>query len=481
MLETYMYLTQINWKIKELFTNWSGEKAESFKALSASGSYRHYYRIKGKTGQAIGVYNQDRKENKAFFTFTEHFRNNGLNVPDVYEKNIDEGIYLLQDLGDITLFSLLTENKHKDSTRKKVIEFYKQSLEELIKFQVVAGKDLDYSVCYPRASFDRQSMQWDLNYFKYYFLKLTGIQFDEQKLEHDFLTLIIFLSKAETNYFMYRDFQSRNIMIYESQPYFIDYQGGRKGPLQYDIASLLFQAKANLPFDVRESLLDYYIEKLRDFIISDREEFIKYYYGFVLIRTLQVLGAYGFRGYYERKPHFIESIDFALKNVEWYLENVKLPVDIPELNKCLNKMVEHNKQETAVRHGKTLTVEINSFSFKVGIPEDRSGHGGGFVFDCRVLPNPGRYEKYRQFTGLDKPVIDFLSKESAVDKFLLNVFEIADQAVDNYIKRNFDHLAINFGCTGGQHRSVYCAEKLKAHLEKKYDINIVLNHKMKKM
>ena len=468
----------MEYKIKQLFTDWAGEEPVYFESLPRSGSIRKYFRIKGRSKQVIAAFNPDLQENEAFFSFTDHFLKKGLNVPEIFAKIPEEGIYLLQDLGDTTLFSLLSEADRRDGIPDSIVSFYKQSLDELIRFQVVAGKDLDYSVCYPRPAFDRQSMQWDLNYFKYYFLKLASVSFHEQKLEDDFNTLMDYLEGAYSDYFMFRDFQARNIMIFDDKPFFIDYQGGRKGPLQYDLASILFQAKARLPYKLREDLLNYYINSLKKYIEIDRKIFVDYYYGFVLIRTLQVLGAYGYRGYFERKSHFIESIEYAVKNLKWILENVSIPIDIPELTKCLNEITGQEKFKSKIKSGDFLTVEINSFSFKKEIPQDESENGGGFIFDCRALPNPGRYEEYRQLTGKDKPVIDFLKKEPEVTRFLQNVFEIVDQSVDNYIERGFSNLMVNFGCTGGQHRSVYSAENLYLHLKSKYDINLKLTHKV---
>ena len=465
-------------RIKQLFSDWAGEEPVYFGSLPRSGSLRQYFRIKGRSKQAIAAVNSDLRENEAFYSFTGHFLKNGLNVPEIFAKLPEEGIYLLQDLGDTTLFSLLINAGRENGIPENIVQLYKESLSELIKFQVVAGKSLDYSVCYPRAAFDRQSMQWDFNYFKYYFLKLTGVSFHEQKLEDDFNGLTDYLESADMDYFMFRDFQARNIMIYDKKPYFIDYQGGRKGPLQYDLASILFQAKAQLPFSLREDLLKYYITNLKQYINVDEQKFVELYYGFVLIRTLQVLGAYGYRGYFERKPHFIESIEYAVENLKWILTNVTIPVEMPELTKCLTGIAGKNRFGEKRKSSDTLTVEINSFSFKKEIPEDESGNGGGFIFDCRALPNPGRYEEYKKLTGKDKPVIDFLSKEPEVLKFLNNVFEIVDQSVDNYIERGFGHLMVNFGCTGGQHRSVYSAENLYEHLKNKYDINLVLTHKV---
>lgn len=465
-------------KLIRLFEDWSGEKALEISKLTGSGSNRQYYRISDENSTAIGVIGEDDQENETFLEFTSHFAKHGLHVPEIYTSNLDEKIYIQQDLGDISLFDLVQKNSGSKLSGK-IEQLYQQSIDELIKFQVVAGKDLDFSWCFPRIEFDEQSMQWDLNYFKYYSLKFQNILFNEEKLEFDFQTVIKYLSQADSNYFMYRDFQTRNILIYNNKPFFIDYQGGRKGPLQYDLASLLFQAKADLPFSFRYQMQDYYLKKLTEYLKVDQKEFIELYYGFVLFRTLQVLGAYGFRGYYEKKPHFMESLVYAVKNIDWLLGNVEFKFEFPELKKSLKQLSEKFKANNIKKSSSKLTVEINSFSYiYMGIPDDKSDHGGGFVFDCRALPNPGRYEEYRPLTGLDQHVIDFLKKEPAVDKFNQSVFDIVCQAIDNYIERNFDHLMINFGCTGGQHRSVYCVEKLNKKLLKKYDINLELNHLM---
>ena len=296
----------------------------------------------------------------------------------ILAENLEEGIYLLEDLGDISLFSKLKNWETKVPV--EIEDLYKLSLQELIQFQLKGHEGLDYSLCFPRAEFDKQSIQWDLNYFKYYYLKPFGIDINEQKLENDFHILIEYLLKADSNYFMFRDFQSRNIQIVENEPWFIDYQGGRKGPLQYDIASLLFQAKANLPYSFREQMLSFYLNELKKYISLDEEKFKEFYYGFVLIRTLQVLGAYGYRGFFEQKPHFIESAKFALQNLDWLLNNTKLPIDMPELYGYLKELV---KEIEIKPHPDFLMVEINSFSYKKsGIPKDTSGHGGGYVFDC---------------------------------------------------------------------------------------------------
>ena len=466
-------------KLTELFISWSGETINYFSNLLPSGSAREYYRITSNNNSAVGVFNTDKKENIAFINFSKHFLSKGLKVPEIYNEDLDNNIYLIQDLGDETLFSIISKVRKDENFPQELISYYKKVIEQLPLFQVKAGKDLDYSVCYPRSAFDEQSMMWDLNYFKYYFLKLARVQFDEQNLEDDFRRLCDFLLQADDEYFLYRDFQSRNIMIFKNEPYFIDYQGGRKGALQYDLASLLHDAKANIPQQVREELLQHYIEVVNNILPVNEKEFIKYYYGFVLIRILQAMGAYGYRGFYERKEHFLQSIPYALKNLKWILENIYFPVRLKSLFTVLSQLIESKelKKYEKNKSTNTLTVTINSFSYFKGIPEDETGNGGGFVFDCRGINNPGREEQFRLLTGKDKEVIEFLQTKSEVGKFLEDVYSLVDHSVNNYIERMFTNLVVNFGCTGGQHRSVYCAEQLAKHLKEKYNIKVIVNHK----
>ena len=319
---------------------------------------------------------------------------------------------------------------------------------------------------------------WDLNYFKYYFLKLTKTVFDEQLLENDINKFAEFLLSAEMNNFMYRDFQSHNIMIKDEKLYFIDYQGGRKGALQYDVASLLYDAKADVPQKIRDELVEFYIQHLNRRTKINRKEFLNHYYGYILIRILQAMGAYGFRGLYENKVHFLKSIPYSIKNLKYLIDNNLLPDGFPELRKSLAKIINNDKLSKFGYHETQdkLKVTINSFSYKNGIPLDLSGNGGGFVFDCRALPNPGRLEKFKELTGRNKEVIFFLENESTVKNFLENVSKISEVSIKNYIERKFTSLVINFGCTGGQHRSVYSAEKLSTLLKNKFDINVEVNH-----
>ena len=472
-----MASTKIEFYLADLYEKWAGERAELILPLAPSGGNRIYYRLQGKNKVAIGAYSPDEKETNAFLTFSKHFASKELPVPAIYAEDLTNKVYLQEDLGFTTLYSYLLQKG--EYFPDYLIQIYKKVVEQLAHLQIKGGQGLDYSVCYPRGSFDRQSMLWDFNYFKYYFLKLAKIPFDEQALENDFHTFAEYLLQTDCNYFMFRDFQTRNIMIKGGEPFFIDYQGGRKGALQYDLASLLYQAKANIPEDIRLELLHHYLDTAEELVDMNREEFLEYYYGYVLIRTIQVLGAYGFRGLYERKEHFIKSIPFAIRNLKWILENDKFKLQIPELSQALRAMINSKQFEPFDKikaSSSLLTVSIKSFSYKQGIPKDPSGNGGGFIFDCRFIHNPGRYEPYKKLTGRDEEVINFLQLHSNMTDFLNNVFRIVDEAVENYIERSFNHLMISFGCTGGQHRSVYAADALTKHLDDKYGMTIKLEH-----
>jgi len=463
--------------LSQLYTSWSGVQPDDIEPLPAHGSVREYYRIIDGSRTAIGTFNEDRAENIAFLEFSKHFYKKGLAVPEIYLDDLDNNIYLEQDLGDVTLFSFLSEEREKNGFSDKIVATYEDVVKLLPQFQIKAGKDLNYSVCYPRHSFDKQSMLWDLNYFKYYFLKLSKIPFDEQKLEDDFEKFTNFLLSTERDFFLYRDFQSRNVMLVDGKPYFIDYQGGRKGALQYDIASLLYDAKADIPQDVRQHLLETYITALSSIIKLDRQSFLDYYYGYVFIRIMQALGAYGFRGFYERKSHFLKSVPYAIRNLEILLHQVKLPIELPALTDAWSRLIRSTYLRQLGDADLRLIVRIQSFSYKRGIPWDEKGHGGGFVLDCRALPNPGRYPEYVDSTGSDENVISFLKKEEDISVFLRHVFEIIDQAVLTYQKRNFTDLMVAFGCTGGQHRSVYCANQLNKYIKEKHNIHVEVRHR----
>ena len=443
--------------------------------LGASG--RLLLRLHNAGHSAVGVVYDVREENVAFLEFTRHFRRYGLPVPEIYGQALNEGAYLEEDLGDTTLFEFLSIHRSGAILDDEAIAAYRKVVAVLPRFQVEAARDLNYKVCYPRASFDRQSIAWDLNYFKYYFLQLTGIPFNEQALETDFTRLTGFLLSARRDFFLYRDFQSRNVMIFNGEPYFLDYQGGRHGALQYDIASLLFDAKADLPPDFRQQMLDEYLVELGKLIEIDREEFLRHYYAYVFIRIMQALGAYGFRGFYERKSHFLQSVPYALKNVRWLLHNVELPIAVPALMETFRAMLNSNKLHSHTTEPEKLTVRIFSFSYHRGVPQDDSGHGGGFVFDARGLPNPGREQRFKSLTGRDAEVIAYLEGHDDVRNFLANVNSLVDATVNNYQQRGFKRLMVSFGCTGGQHRSVYLAEQLAKHLRERRDVDVILRHR----
>ena len=451
------------------------ERAQPLKG-QLGGSGRNILRLTNDKFSAIGILYGVREENVAFLEFSRHFRRHGLPVPEIYAEDLSRGAYLEEDLGDTTLFEFLSQNRAGENIAPQVVEAYRKVVAVLPRFQIEAGRDLNYQVCYPRASFDRRSISWDLNYFKYYFLRLAGIPFNEQALEDDFGRLTKFLLNADRDYFLYRDFQSRNVMLRDAHPFFVDYQGGRKGALQYDVASLLYDAKADLPPDLRQHLLDHYLDKLAGFIELKREVFMQHYYAYVYVRIMQALGAYGFRGFFERKAHFLQSVPYALKNVRWLLHNVELSIAMPTLMEAFRSMLASEKLQSLTSEAEKMTVRVFSFSFHQGLPKDETGHGGGFVFDVRSLPNPGREERFANLTGKDAAVIDYLIQHESVHQFLANAMSLVDASVSNYQSRGFTDLMVSFGCTGGQHRSVYLAEQLATHLRGRNGVEVVVAH-----
>lgn len=469
---------EIKKSIIELMDKDLSEKIVDIKLLPASGSSRVYYRITTEKQSYIATYNSNIEENTAFLAFSKHFKDSNLPVPEIIAVNDKKDCYIQSDLGDVSLFDFVQNCVKNNLYDEETVRLYKKTISELVNFQIIGNKNLDYSIAFPTTSFDKISVIDDLNYFKYYFLKVNDeIIFNESRLNSDFQNIANYILEAPSNFFMYRDFQSRNVMIKDNNPYFIDYQGGRKGPLQYDIISLLYQVKAQLPNNLRDELLSHYKDELSRFINLNEIKFDKYYNSFILLRLLQVLGAYGFRGLIQKKQHFIDSIPYALNELIALRNNIDFPFETPELSNILNQIdillakYQHNENQK-------LTVIVNSFSYKNGgIPEDRSGNGGGFVFDCRALPNPGRYEEYKKMTGQDSEVQDFLNKYQEVHHFLDNTQSIVFQSVENYIERNFKNLFVNFGCTGGQHRSVFFAEMTAIKLHQKYpQIKVILNH-----
>ncbi len=464
-------LHQLNIIFKSLFKQAFNEDVLSISPLPASGSQRQYYRLKGKKKTALATYNHQLDENKAFIYFASHFAKLGLNVPEILAVNDTGDCYLQSDLGNLSLFDLVQKSWEQGSFHESLLPYYRDALSHLVHFQVKGHQKIDYNKAWPEPKFDKQAMLNDLLYFKYYFLKLHPIPFDESRLQFDFENLASFIEKAPSNYFMYRDFQSRNIMVFDGKPFYIDFQGGKQGPLQYDLVSLLYQVKARMPDDFRAELKAHYLYELSKSIDVESIQFDRYYPAFVYLRLMQVLGAYGYRGLIQKKPHFIESIPYALTELKNLLENLPLPSGYSELKQVLEAVVALGSAYPLPSEKKTgkLLIQVNSFSYKkAGIPYDQSGNGGGFAFDCRSLPNPGRIDNYKMLTGRDQDVIDFLEAKKEVADFLDDVHNILSRTTENYLERGFSDLMVNFGCTGGQHRSVFCAEKTAAFLRRKY-------------
>jgi len=462
--------------LRSLYRQHFGAEPERVAALHGDGSVRRLFRLHGAAGTAIGVHGPDPLENRAFLSFSRTFREAGLPVPALYGEDAAAGVYLEEDLGDTTLFDLLSAGREGGEPDAATVAVYREALRLLPRFQIEAGRAIDYALCHPRASFDAQSIRWDLNYFKYYFLRLAGIPFSEQALEDDFARFTELLLAAPREHFLYRDFQSRNIMVREGRPWFIDYQGGRRGALQYDVASLLYDAKADLPFALRDALLAEYLDAAARVAPLDRADFLARYPLFVHVRIFQALGAYGLRGYYERKTRFLASIPYAIRNLEHLAITAPLPAELPALAELVRRLIGSTALRQIGSASLALTVRVASFSYRNGLPDDLAGHGGGWVFDCRFLPNPGREARFAALTGRDAPVAAFLDAEPAVQAFLARVCELVDAAVDNYRGRNFTDLSVAFGCTGGQHRSVYCAERLAAHLRAR-GVAVALSHR----
>ncbi len=464
--------------IKRLFASYCPEIVAGVEKIPQSGSNRTYFRLSTERNSYIAVHNQNVKENQAFIHFSTHFRTSHCPVPEIYSVNKEFTIYLQEDFGDTSLSGELEQQGHNGY----VYSLFKQSLRSLANLQINGDKDLDYSWCITSREFGKQAILSDLLYFKYYFLDTLQIPYDKEKLIDVFEGLSIYLTHADHKYFMFRDFQSRNIMIKGEKVHFIDFQGGMKGALQYDVASMLWQAKAGLPDEWKNSLLDYYMDCADEILLKkiDRTRFVSQYNGYTLIRLLQVLGAYGFRGLFERKAHFLVSIPLGLRNLKWFLENKKVGIELGEFGRLLGLIVEDeivNRFEPLRADEKTpLLVHINSFSYKNSIPKDETGNGGGFVFDCRGILNPGRVEEFKSQTGRDKGVKDFLEQQTKMPEFLHSVYSVVDISIEDYIKRGFRSLMVSFGCTGGQHRSVYAADALARHLKNKFNVRIELRH-----
>ncbi len=472
-------MTSAETQITDLFATISQETIEKIVRLPQSGSDRTYYRIftAGKT--FIATSNANVQENKTFLSFTQHFKQKGLPVPQVFAVNEEVTLYIQEDAGTVSLLDALVEQGYDES----VYQLFQTSLTQLAKLQILGDVGLDYNLCLTAKEFGRQAIMSDLLYCKYYFLDTLKLPYDKQALLNEFEAISGFLANQGNQYFMFRDFQSRNIIVKDNKLCFIDYQGGMRGALQYDVASLLWQAKAELSHEWKASLLQHYMDEADKLLPQplDRDLFTKQYYGYVLLRLLQVLGAYGFRGLFERKAHFLTSIPLALKNLKSFIDqHPRMNENTLEFARILNLIVSDdiiNRFENIQANENTpLVVTIYSFSYKKGLPKDTSGHGGGFVFDCRGLLNPGRYDEFKCSSGLDKNVQTFLEEKTKMNEFLNSVYNLVDISVEDYIQRGFDHLSIAFGCTGGQHRSVYAAEQTARHLRNKYKVKAEVIH-----
>lgn len=465
-------------KIKNAFLEFCTQDILEINKIPESGSDRIYFRIITKEKSYIGLYSQNISENKTFIYFTNHFKSKDLAVPNIYYVNVDNSIYIQEDLGNQSLLEILENQGQTDF----VFELFKKSLQKLAKIQILGHQNLDYKKCLTNQEFGKQAILSDLLYFKYYFLDTLKYPYNKQELLDDFEILGNYLGQSQFNFFLFRDFQSRNIIIKNNEPYFIDYQGGMRGSLLYDVASLLWQAKANLDFQWQEKLLNYYIQEVEVLLEQklNKEEFTNQFNGFVLIRLLQVLGAYGFRGLFERKAHFLSSIPFALNNLKKYLNHALIQMNTPILYKILEHItseeITHKFTIKKATDKTLLKIEINSFSYRNGVPIDESENGGGFIFDMRGIFNPGRFDEYKKLSGLDKSVHTFLEQNTRVLEFLNSVWDLIDISIENYMERNFKNLIINFGCTGGQHRSVFAAEETARHIRNKYNLQVKINH-----
>lgn len=476
--------------ITDLYTAYAGRKPSRCERIAGGGSSREYYRITEDTGHTlVGSVGTSIEENNTFIYLTRHFREKGLPVPEIFAVSGDGLAYLQSDLGNTTLYEALkTGRENPCGYSAGDIRLLEEAVALLPKIQVAGAKGLDFTKCYPQEAMDEQNVMFDLNYFKYCFLKTTSIDFNEQKLEQDFRDMARELGGASSHFFMYRDFQARNVMLgTDGTLSFIDYQGGRRGPLQYDLVSFLWQASSHFDEDTRNHLTDVYIESLKNYADIDEASFRNSIPRWVLFRILQVLGAYGLRGRYERKKYFLDSIPAAIRNLAGILK-VTGACPYPYLYGILERLVSlpefacdgSSAPKSVSATGRTkgmLKVRVYSFSYKKGIPEDVSGNGGGYVFDCRMIHNPGRYEPYKHLTGLDKPVADFLENGGEMAVFLQNIYNMADSHVERYMKRGFTSLMFSFGCTGGQHRSVYGAQHLAEHIHSKYGIEVEVNHR----
>jgi aminoglycoside/choline kinase family phosphotransferase len=459
-----------------LFRDFTGHSPESLTVLPKSGSDRIYCRMVKEDFSVLGVWNPSRKENDAFTGFAARFNEIGLRVPRVFKYLPDEMVYLTEDLGDLDLYTWVQERRKEveSGSEEKIEEMYRGILKELTRFQFEADRIIDYELAYPRKKFDRNSVMWDLNYFKYMFLKLSGTGFNEQLLEEDFKKLATTIEKVRSTGFLYRDFQSRNVMVKGGIPWFIDFQGGRKGAPYYDVASLLLDPYVELDSKLHKRLLDYYFEITSSEIKVDPGTFYREYLVFGTVRLLQALGAYGFRGLYERKPNFTESIPPAVRQLNRIFENEEITKLFPELTRIVSSLYRKYEQSGADNSKKT-TVIIESFSFNKGIPETFVTEGG-FMFDCRHLSDPYYTEELKSLTGRDKKVIDFFDDKKDIQDMVDNAFRLINGSLESSVGGKMETLRVSFGCYSGHHRSVYCAEKIAAMLKRNKSAEVLVFH-----
>ena len=458
-------------RLFSLFRGHYGRNHQYVRPLTGSASNRQYFRLGDDQSSCIGVIGVNPDENRAFIAMAAHFRLKGIPVPEVYAASDDAVAYIQEDVGDVALFGMIGSEASE--------EILCRTIRCLPDIQFKGAEDFDFSICHPIRRFDRRLVLFDLNYFKYCFLKPSGLEFDENRLQDDFERLADDLTAVGADTFMYRDFQVRNVMVKDGNPCFIDFQGGMQGPIYYDVASFIWHARAGYSQELKMKMLDAYLDALSAYVSIGREEFIDTLRLFVLFRTMQVLGAYGFRGLVEQKAAFVVNIPEALASLDSQLE---MPFEsYPYLDSVLRRLAALPRFARSQQDGK-LEVKVYSFSFKKGIPQDLSGNGGGYVFDCRSIHNPGRYEPYKKLTGRDKPVIDFLEEDGEITGFLEHVYGVVDPHVETFSSRGFTSLMVSFGCTGGQHRSVYCAEHLAHHLADKYPhVRVRLIHREQKI
>lgn len=460
-----------------IFELWSGERLVSSKELTQAGSNRRYFRLTSAGKAAVGCYGSNVRENTAFINLAQHFAAAQLPVPRVLATSTCGRYYLQDDLGDTSLFQLIAAGRETGRFSPDETAALSAAIATLADIQYEGAQGIDYTLCYPQAELGRSAIMWDLSYFKYCFLKPSVEDFDEVRLEADFERLTEYFASEKNTCFMYRDFQSRNVMWRNSRPYFIDFQGGRKGVPHYDVASFLYQARANFPDSLRRELLQAYLKRAARYARADAADFEQKLPAYALLRTLQVLGAYGFRGYFEQKAHFLQSIPFALDNLSRLTDRLPERLKIPYLRETLHHLAGRRRPE-APKQPNTLRVQVVSFSYRCGLPGDASGNGGGFIFDCRSILNPGRQEEFQLLTGLDSPVAQFLDGNRQMTEFMQHTFALIDATVERYLERSFRHLSVSFGCTGGQHRSVYAAQRMTEHLRKKYpQVEVAVRHR----